>query len=477
MRGAINVGGADIDSPDWSPIVDSLQEPFGHLLEHGRVRRTSHSRDTGGRVTDPWEQEMVYWSFGALHNITDVHPGDDFDGDGQSNWDEYRAGTFAFLDYDSFFAEDNGLTTNRRFRVSFLSVPGKAYGVRYVTALNQNLWTPSPIAISETADYQTGPVEGTGDWLSLYVPAELNSSFFRPTVESFDSYPLSATSFISAITATDNADNDPYPTSHFQSGDNGGFNFEPWMKLEGSVSSGAKFLAGSIGGSSRSWAMSGTYAVGRSLPGIAHHGLWQIRMVHDPDNTEFSGFNLKSAGLPGFDETEIIRVGMALEPIASIGKGISVSTDGGQTYTFMDCGWEDGRGDNIIYQFCWDESGGYTLVVLNTTEGITSQFTGIMPSSAVTMIGVGVFGVSSIESIQFDNLSFQTEPALTMRYAENKITLSWPSGFANYALQYSSDLGKSSGWETVREPLQSSDGINWLTLPMTNQQQFFRLSK
>ena len=83
---------------------------------------------------------------------------------------------------------------------------------------------------------------------------------------------------------------------------------------------------------------------------------------------------------------------MTPAPIASIGKGISVSTDGGKNYTFLDCGWADGRGESILYQIYWDESGRYTLTVINVNEGITSQFTGKLPTSAVTMLGVGVFG-------------------------------------------------------------------------------------
>jgi hypothetical protein len=33
-----NVGGADIDNPDWSPVVDSLQEPFGQMRQFASFR-------------------------------------------------------------------------------------------------------------------------------------------------------------------------------------------------------------------------------------------------------------------------------------------------------------------------------------------------------------------------------------------------------------------------------------------------------
>ena len=451
--------------------------PVGQPGEMVMINVTAAQDSDHDGLPDPWEQEMIYWSFGALNNISDVHPGDDFDGDGQSNLAEYQAGTFAFLNYDYFYAEDFGRTPNGRFAITFLSVQGKLYGVRYVTDMKQTQWTASPLAVSDTADFQTQPIEGTGDWLTLYVPADLSHAFFRPTVETFTSYSVTATNSITSLVATDNAGNDPYPTTQFQSADNGGVNFEPWMKLEGSSVTGSRFLGGSIGDSIHSWGMTGTYAVGRSLPGTTHHGLWQIRMVHDPDNTDFSGFNLKSAAVSGFGETEIIRVGMTAQPIASIGKGISVSTDGGQTYTFLDCGWDDGRGDSVIYQFYYDESGEYTLTVINVSEGITSQFTGTMPASAVTMMGVGVFGASAAQSIQFDSLSFQTAPSLTMQQSGNDLVLSWSTGFAGYTLQSNSDLGQPGGWTPAGEPVQSADGVNWVSIPMTGQQQFFRLAK
>jgi hypothetical protein len=451
--------------------------PVGKPGEILAINVTAAHDTDGDGLPDPWEYEMIYWSYGTLGSILDVRPQDDFDGDGQSNWDEYRAGTFAFLDYDLFFAEDYGTTINGRFSITFLSVPNKLYGVRYVTSLKQNQWTASPLAVSDTVDFQTQPIEGTGDWLTLYAPAELSHAFFRPTVETATSYSVTATNSVTSLVATDDADNDPYPATQFQSADNGGVNFEPWLKLEGSASTGSRFLGGSIGDSDHSWGMNGTYAVGRSLPGTAHHGLWQIRMVHDPDNTDFSGFNLKSAALSGFNETEIIRAGMTAQPIASIGKGISVSTDGGTNYTFLDCGWDDGRGDSLIHQFYWNESGSYTLTVINVSEGITSQFTGTMPSSAVAMMGVGVFGSSTDESLQFDSLSFQTDPVLAVEQVGNELVLSWPTGFAGYSLQSSSELGQSGGWAPVAETVESANGLNRVALPMTDQRRFFRLSQ
>ena len=174
-------------------------------------------------------------------------------------------------------------------------------------------------------------------------------------------------------------------------------------------------------------------------------------------------------------ETEVIRVGLAPAPIASIGKGISVSTDGGQTYSFLDCGWADGRGESILYQIYWDESGRYTLTVINKDEGITSQFTGKLPTSAVAMLGVGVFGSSTAESLQFDSLVFQTTPALTLHKVGENVVLSWLAGFPGYSLQSCSDLCEPASWTPVNGTTVSADGVNSATVPITGSERFFRL--
>jgi hypothetical protein len=457
-------------------MEESAIPPVGQPGQTILINATAGTDTNHDGLPDQWEQALVFWSFGALTNISQVKPNGDFDKDGQSNLSEYLAGTSPFLSSDYFHIADYGWTVNRRLRMTFLTAPGKIYGVRYVTDPGLSRWTPAPIAPSDTANFQTTPLEGNGDWMSIYVPGNLKSALFRPTVESFGSYPLTATNFVTSLTASDRADNAPYPTSQFQLGDNGGVNFGPWVNLAGSGTTGSRYLAGSIGDSSHSWALSGTYAVGRALPGIAHHGLFQIRMVSNPNNIGFAGFNLKSAALSGFGETEVIRVGMTPAPIASIGKGISVSTDGGKTYTFLDCGWADGRGEPIVYQIYWDESGRYTLTVANTAEDITSQFTGKLPTSAVDMLGVGVLGGSTAESIQFDSLRFQTTPGLAMQKVGDNMELWWLAGFAGYTLESSPGLSPAGSWTPVNGTMASADGINSMTVPITGSQQFFRLS-
>lgn len=155
--------------------VPPIGQP-GELVLINATAGTDMDRDG---LPDQWERELIAWSGGTLHSLTDVRPGDDFDGDGMTNLQEYRAGTFAFLNYDYLYIERYEPTPNHRLRLTFLSVPGKAYSVACATNVTSAVWQPSPFAVSDTGAVQESPAEGTGDWLSLYVPIDASTWFFR----------------------------------------------------------------------------------------------------------------------------------------------------------------------------------------------------------------------------------------------------------------------------------------------------------
>ena len=120
-------------------------------------------------LSDAWEQEIVDLSTNpAITSIEDVKPGDDYDGDGASNWEEYRSGNFAFLDYDYLFIE-HLLFVGGRMELELLSVPGKAYTVECATNIMSGPWIKCPLAPTETGALVPQYLEGDGDWLPLYV--------------------------------------------------------------------------------------------------------------------------------------------------------------------------------------------------------------------------------------------------------------------------------------------------------------------
>lgn len=153
--------------------------PVGHPGDLILINATAGTDLDRDGLPDPWEQELIASSAGALQTLADVRAGDDFDGDGMSNLAEYRAGTFAFLDYDYLFIEELAFASNERLRLTFLSVPGKIYRAFCASDLRQETWEPTPFALTESGPVQVTPVEGNGDWLSLYVPVAAPSCFFR----------------------------------------------------------------------------------------------------------------------------------------------------------------------------------------------------------------------------------------------------------------------------------------------------------
>ncbi len=157
--------------------------PVGQPGEMVAIQVTAGEDSDDDRLPDQWEWELIHWSNGDLLRLDQVNPDDDYDGDGQSNGDEYRAGTFAFLDYDYFFAERMAVTPNGRIEVTFFGVEGKTYTAQHKAALDDALWIDTPFAVADTAEFLTGPLVGAGNWVSIYLPKDQVHQFFRLTVE------------------------------------------------------------------------------------------------------------------------------------------------------------------------------------------------------------------------------------------------------------------------------------------------------
>jgi hypothetical protein len=103
--------------------------------------------------------------------------------------------------------------------------------------------------------------------------------------------------------------------------------------------------------------------------------------------------------------------------------------------------------------------------------------TGKLPTSALRMLGMGVYGNLTADSLQFDSLLFQTTPELILQKQGNDVVLSWPAGFAGYSLQSKSELTQAGSWAPVNTPTFSSSGVNSVTVPITARQQYFRLRR
>jgi hypothetical protein len=220
-----------------------------------------------------------------------------------------------------------------------------------------------------------------------------------------------------SLIAADNADNDPYPVDGFLPGDNGGTGFTAWMELE-TGTPGSMYTTTQIDGGIYSWGLSGTYALGRGLASAVGPGQWRFLAVHDPGNTAFSGFNLRSSSElgSGFADYELIRFGLDPSQPGYDGTGLYLSTNGGLSYDFLDCGWVDGAGDLLEYTVDWTGGGAYNLAIHNLDEDVLSSFSGTMVPGAVSMLGMGIFGATLDERVAFDDFQVIPEPASVLLF-------------------------------------------------------------
>lgn len=147
------------------------------------INVTAGTDSDGDGIPDEWEEAVLYWSSNPLiGSIEDLLPGDDLDGDHVSNRDEYMAGTLADDASDFFYAERN-LRTNHCLQVQFYSVRGKIYRMYSSTNVVESGWEPAAFGGSDSGRWQLTPIEGSGQWLSLYVPLSDTNRVFRMDVQ------------------------------------------------------------------------------------------------------------------------------------------------------------------------------------------------------------------------------------------------------------------------------------------------------
>jgi hypothetical protein len=91
-------------------------------------------QDTDG-MPDAWEQQIVDANLGdSITSIADVLPGDDYDGDGLNNMEEFIAGTLP-TDSGSVFAISTTAAAGSQYVLRWYSVSGKHYSVHKSTNL------------------------------------------------------------------------------------------------------------------------------------------------------------------------------------------------------------------------------------------------------------------------------------------------------------------------------------------------------
>lgn len=119
-------------------------EMIGDFSKLGEPAQKTHLNLTlgedsdGDGLPDAWERLLIAAS-GQNLSLQDIRPGDDFDGDGISNLNEYLAGTYAFDAQDGFRLDIVGVQEGRP-QLEFMVVQGRTYTLFGSDDLKT--WTP-----------------------------------------------------------------------------------------------------------------------------------------------------------------------------------------------------------------------------------------------------------------------------------------------------------------------------------------------
>jgi hypothetical protein len=157
-------------------VLDATNSP--PIGAPGSGLRLNFFRDTdtdGDGVPDSWEQMIVNASSGRFTNITQVLPGDDFDGDGMSNLAEFTAGTDPTWNVDRLEVDRIvNLPAIHQFGVGFYSIRAKTYELLGAKSLTG--WQATDFSVNTTNRVYQKFWRGDGYYSWLFVDTQTNAN-------------------------------------------------------------------------------------------------------------------------------------------------------------------------------------------------------------------------------------------------------------------------------------------------------------
>lgn len=147
-----------------------------------RIDLTLGPSSSNDGLPDAWKQDLLNAdSSGRLHSFADIRPGDDLDGDGMTNYEEFVAGTNPL---DKSDALDLAVTevSNGIAHLQFYAVRGRTYHL--TSSTDMATWSQQPFSTEPTAtNLVTSRLEPDGQLLDIYVPAATAAALFKLYVE------------------------------------------------------------------------------------------------------------------------------------------------------------------------------------------------------------------------------------------------------------------------------------------------------
>lgn len=138
------------DQVSYVPIeVSRISPTIGAAGGRTRLDLTIGVDSDGDGLPDAWEQQLIDSDrTGKLKTLADVKPGDDLDGDGLTNYQEYLLGTYA-LDRIDGLALAAVEVVNGYAHLRFSVVTGRTYTIKSST--DMQAWTAQTFAVGSAA--------------------------------------------------------------------------------------------------------------------------------------------------------------------------------------------------------------------------------------------------------------------------------------------------------------------------------------
>ncbi len=132
-----------IGTVTYLPLEMKLTTALGQPAQSTRLDLTLGEDSDNDGLPDAWELALIDVYGGTL---AEIRPGDDADGDGITNYNEYLAGTYAFDPTDGFFLNIIGATDGNAV-LELLAIRGRTYSIETMADLGQQ-WLPAQFRLN-----------------------------------------------------------------------------------------------------------------------------------------------------------------------------------------------------------------------------------------------------------------------------------------------------------------------------------------
>jgi len=133
-------------------------------------------------LPDSWEQDVIDSdTTGTLLSLADIRPGDDLDGDGMTNLEEYIAGTYALNGLDRLALEVVEVTDTYA-RLRFVAITGRTYRLISSPSMHQ-AFVEQPFALTPAAATVVQYLAPGVEYRDVYVSPAVAKYFFKLLVQ------------------------------------------------------------------------------------------------------------------------------------------------------------------------------------------------------------------------------------------------------------------------------------------------------